>query len=173
MAEFPVLYSRSLLLFYFKYSNMYMSVPNSQFIPLLPLPFGNHKFVFCVCESVSYFKRQIPGKRSVMVSIVSPVQQRTVVKESCFLWEYQAVSALTHLVHIGLTPNQSWDNHWIIQYLPSSWTNQLGGEKLCDRSQHSQKQLWKKGSISARFKAGRMKGWVYLCHHKARNCLRL
>ena len=173
MAEFPVLYSRSLLLFYFKYSNMYMSVPNSQFIPLLPLPFGNHKFVFCVCESVSYFKRQIPGKRSVMVSIVLPVQQRTVVKESCFLWEYQAVSALTHLVHIGLTPNQSWGNHWIIQYLPSSWTNQLGGEKLCDRSQHSQKQLWKKGSISARFKAGRMKGWVYLCHHKARNCLRL
>ena len=101
-----VLYSRSLLLFYFKYSNVYMSIPNSQFIPLPPLPFGNHKFVFYVCESVSYFKCQISGNRSVMVSIVLPVQQRTVIKESCFAWEYQIVSALTHLVHIGLAPNQ-------------------------------------------------------------------
>ena len=78
-----------------------MSIPNSQFIPLPPLP-----FVLYVCESVYYFKCQIPGKRSVMVSIVLPAQQRTVVRESCFLWEYQTVSALTHLVSIGLTPNQ-------------------------------------------------------------------
>ena len=28
------------------YSSMYMLIPNSQFIPRLPFPFGNHKFAF-------------------------------------------------------------------------------------------------------------------------------
>ena len=32
-AEFPVLYSRSLLVFPFKYSHVYMSIPNSQPVP--------------------------------------------------------------------------------------------------------------------------------------------
>ena len=46
--EFPVLYSRSLLVVYFIYSSGYMSIPISQFIPVPPSPLGNHKFVFCI-----------------------------------------------------------------------------------------------------------------------------
>ena len=49
---FPVLYSKTLLFIYFIYSNVYLLIPNSKFI-LSPFPFGNHKFIFCVCESVS------------------------------------------------------------------------------------------------------------------------
>ena len=46
-AEFPVLYSRSLLTIYFKYSSVCTSVQNSQFITIHPpLLFGNRKFVF-------------------------------------------------------------------------------------------------------------------------------
>ena len=44
-AEFPVLYSRSLLIVYFKYSSMEMSVPNSQSIPIPPFLPGNHTFI--------------------------------------------------------------------------------------------------------------------------------
>ena len=52
--EFPVLCSRSLLVIYCIYNSVCMSVPNSQFIPPPPhFPFGNHKFVFEVCESIS------------------------------------------------------------------------------------------------------------------------
>ena len=51
--EFLVLYIRSLLLIYFIYSSMYMSVPVSQLIPLLPFPLGIHKFVFYICDSIS------------------------------------------------------------------------------------------------------------------------
>ena len=39
-----------LLLIYFMYSSLYLLIPYSQFVPL---PFGNHKIVFYVCESVS------------------------------------------------------------------------------------------------------------------------
>ena len=42
--------SRSLLVICFICSNVYMSVPISQFIPPR-LPLGNHKFVFCICDS--------------------------------------------------------------------------------------------------------------------------
>ena len=39
-------YSRSLLVIYFKYSSVYMSIPNSQSIPPpYPFPPGNHKFI--------------------------------------------------------------------------------------------------------------------------------
>ena len=37
LTEFPVLYSKLLLVIYFIYSNMYILVPNSKFI--LPTPF--------------------------------------------------------------------------------------------------------------------------------------
>ena len=47
-----VLYSRPLLFILFKYSSMYMSIPNSQSI-LYPLPSHLHKFGLSVCESVS------------------------------------------------------------------------------------------------------------------------
>ena len=46
----PVLYSRSVLVFYFVYSSMYMSVPVSQFISCFS--FGNHKFNFYICDSI-------------------------------------------------------------------------------------------------------------------------
>ena len=49
--EFPVLYSRSLLVIYFIYSSVYMSIPISQFIPP-PLPPSNDEFVFYICESI-------------------------------------------------------------------------------------------------------------------------
>ena len=43
LSEFPVLYSRSLLVIFFIYSNICMLIPNSYFIlPLTPFPFGNH-----------------------------------------------------------------------------------------------------------------------------------
>ena len=42
-------YSWSLLLIYFIYSRVYMSVPNSYFIFLSPFPFGNIEFVLYVC----------------------------------------------------------------------------------------------------------------------------
>ena len=52
--ESPVLYSMSLLVMYFIYSSVYLSIPVSQFIPP-PLPSGNHNlfstsvtlFLFC------------------------------------------------------------------------------------------------------------------------------
>ena len=37
----------------FIYSSMYLSVTNSYFIPPPHFPFGHHKFVFYVCESIS------------------------------------------------------------------------------------------------------------------------
>ena len=49
--EFPVLYSRSLLVIYFIYS-MYVN-PNLSIYPSPPLPPGNHKFVFYICGSIS------------------------------------------------------------------------------------------------------------------------
>ena len=51
--SFPVLYSRLLLFIYFIYKSVYLLTPNSQFIPSSTFPFGNHKCVFYVCESVS------------------------------------------------------------------------------------------------------------------------
>ena len=39
--EFPVLYSKSLLVIYFIYSSVYMSIPISQFIPSPPSPLAN------------------------------------------------------------------------------------------------------------------------------------
>ena len=46
-AEVPVLHSRSLLIIYFKYSSVCMSMQNSQFITIHPpFLFGNLKFVF-------------------------------------------------------------------------------------------------------------------------------
>ena len=44
-AEFPVLYSRSLSIVYFKYSSVEMSVPNSQSISTQPFLPGNHTFI--------------------------------------------------------------------------------------------------------------------------------
>ena len=38
-------------LFYI-HSGVYMSIPISQFIPLLLFPLGKHKFVFYICDSV-------------------------------------------------------------------------------------------------------------------------
>ena len=52
--ELPVLHSRALLVVCFKHSSVYTLIPNSSFIPPPPpFPFGNHNFVFEVCESVS------------------------------------------------------------------------------------------------------------------------
>ena len=49
-AEFPVLHSRSLLVLHFKYSNMYMLIPNSlTILPPVPPP-GHHKFILQACE---------------------------------------------------------------------------------------------------------------------------
>ena len=47
--EFPVLYSKFLLIIYFIYSSMYIS----QFIPPYPLSPGNPKCVFYICASTS------------------------------------------------------------------------------------------------------------------------
>ena len=52
--EFPVVYSRFILVTYFIYSSVYMSIPITQFIP--PFPSDNHKFVFYICEFISVWK---------------------------------------------------------------------------------------------------------------------
>ena len=47
-----MLYSKFLLVIYFIYSNVYMSL-FSQFIPPSPFPTDNHKSVFYICDSIS------------------------------------------------------------------------------------------------------------------------
>ena len=53
--EFPVLYSRPLLVIYFIYSSIYWHIqsqsPNFSLFP--PFPPGNHKFVFYMYDSIS------------------------------------------------------------------------------------------------------------------------
>ena len=44
-----VIYNRSLLIIYFIYSSVYMSVPISQFIPP-PFTLHNYMHVFCICD---------------------------------------------------------------------------------------------------------------------------
>ena len=41
------------LVYHFIYSTVYLLISDSSFIPPLTLPFGKHKIVFYVCESVS------------------------------------------------------------------------------------------------------------------------
>ena len=54
-----MLYRRSLLANHSIYLSVHMSVLSSQSIPpTQPVPFGNHKFVFKVCESLEAQKTQ-------------------------------------------------------------------------------------------------------------------
>ena len=53
--EFLVLYSRSLLVIYFTYSSVYMSIPVSQFIPNPLLPLVSLSYFFNICDSVCIF----------------------------------------------------------------------------------------------------------------------
>ena len=50
---FLMLYSRSLLVIYFIFGSVYMSIPISQLIPPPSLPLGSHKFAFYICDSIS------------------------------------------------------------------------------------------------------------------------
>ena len=52
---------------HFIYSSMCVLIPNSSLSFCPPFPFGNHKFVFYVCESTSIFK--ISFKISLFVSV--------------------------------------------------------------------------------------------------------
>ena len=55
--EFPVLYSRTSLLSHSQFRSLHLPTPSSPSIPAPPLlPFGNHKSVLSVCESVSSTK---------------------------------------------------------------------------------------------------------------------
>ena len=49
-----MLYVKFLLVIYFIHSSMYMSIPISIY-PSPPLPPGNDKFVFYICNSISIF----------------------------------------------------------------------------------------------------------------------
>ena len=67
---FCVLYSRFLLVTYFIYNSVYMSIPVSQFILLptpSPFPFGTRKIVFYICDSVSVLK-WFMGHRNVVLA---------------------------------------------------------------------------------------------------------
>ena len=64
-AEFPVLYSWSLLVIYFKYSSVHMSIPNSQSVSFASSPFPGtinlfpksmSLFVFCKQVCILFFK---------------------------------------------------------------------------------------------------------------------
>ena len=72
--EYSSLYGRSLLVIYFTYSSVYMLIPNFSVSSIPLFPFGNFKFVFYVCESISVYKQvylyhyfQIP-QQSVIIS---------------------------------------------------------------------------------------------------------
>ena len=54
--RFPVLYSKSSLVIYFIYSNVYVSIPVSQFILPLLLPFSNFGSIFRSILRMSSFK---------------------------------------------------------------------------------------------------------------------
>ena len=57
-AEFPVLCGRPLLVIYFIYGSMYMSIPIFQFIshnPLPPVPTKIKMLIFYTCDSISFF----------------------------------------------------------------------------------------------------------------------
>ena len=47
-----MLFSRSLLLIHFVYSSLYMLIQTPISPPAPTIPFGNHKFVSSVCETV-------------------------------------------------------------------------------------------------------------------------
>ena len=54
MVFIPELYGIFLFLIYFICSSLYLLIPYLLFVPSsIPLPFGNHKLVFYICESVS------------------------------------------------------------------------------------------------------------------------
>ena len=53
LSRFPVLYRRSFLVIYFKYSSVYTSIPNSQSISPSPYLTSLVKFILQVCESGS------------------------------------------------------------------------------------------------------------------------
>ena len=56
--EFPVLYSRSFLVFCFTYRSVYVSHPNLPIYPS-PLPLGNNKFVFYICETICFVTKSL------------------------------------------------------------------------------------------------------------------
>ena len=51
--EYSSLYSRSLLIICFIYSNVYMLIPNPIYPSFSPFPFSTCKFIFKVYESLS------------------------------------------------------------------------------------------------------------------------
>ena len=55
--QFPVLYSRISLLIYSKCNSLHLLAPDSQSIPILPLPLGNHRSV--LYAQVFLFCRQV------------------------------------------------------------------------------------------------------------------
>ena len=57
---------RSLLFIYFVYSSLYLLIPNFSFILPPPLPFGNNKIVFYVCESVCVSAQDDPIPQSLL-----------------------------------------------------------------------------------------------------------
>ena len=54
--QFPLLCSRISLLKHSKCNSLHLLTPNSQSLPLLSLPLGNHKSVLHVCEFVSFLQ---------------------------------------------------------------------------------------------------------------------
>ena len=53
----------------FIYSSVYLLIPNSQFIPPPPFPFGNHKFVFYVCNT-TFFIKAFPMPEANLVALI-------------------------------------------------------------------------------------------------------
>lgn len=54
---------------YFIHSNLYLLVPNSYFTSPTPFPFGNHRFVFCVCEVYNHVDFRVLKLRLLMFSL--------------------------------------------------------------------------------------------------------
>ena len=127
--EFPVLYSRPLLVTYFTYSSVSVSIPISQFIPS-PFSPVNHNFVFFICESFSSVNKftctfffQIPHVSDIiwylsfsvwLHSILSPSMLLQMVLFHSFLqWLVFQYVYVPHLVYPFLC-------RWTFRLLPCS-----------------------------------------------------
>ena len=92
------LYNRSLLVIHFKYSSVFMSIPNSLSFPRHPSP-SNHKLILQVCESLCFvssfvsflFGFHIKGMSSSIFPYLSDLVHavwHSLVQLCCCKWHY-------------------------------------------------------------------------------------
>ena len=114
-----MVYNKPLLLTYFLYSSLCLLIPYSCNLSLLsPLSPGNHKFVFCVCVSVSalyidsFVLFKIPHIKDTKYNILQ-------VHSCCCKGQYFILFMAEH--------GEGHDSHSSILAWEIPWTEELGG----------------------------------------------